>query len=68
MNEYYTKDQILALYLNQVPYGPTVYGVEAASEAYFGVPVEQDDLAQSAILAALPQAPSLLFALWHAHC
>ncbi len=58
LNEYYTKDEILALYLNQVPYGPTISGVEAASEAYFGIPASQMNLAQSAMLAAIPQAPS----------
>ena len=66
LNEYYTKDQILGLYLNQVPYGPTLYGVEAASEAYYGVPIEQVDLAQSAILAALPQAPTY-YSPWGSH-
>ncbi|MDE2018916.1 MAG: penicillin-binding protein [Patescibacteria group bacterium] len=66
LNEYYTKDQILGLYLNEVPYGPTLYGVESASEAYFGVPVEQLDLAQSAVLAALPQAPSY-YSPWGSH-
>ncbi|HSX40535.1 MAG TPA: transglycosylase domain-containing protein [Candidatus Saccharimonadales bacterium] len=54
----YTKDQILQLYLNQVPYGGTAWGVEAASETYFGQHVKDLDLAQSAFLAGLPQAPS----------
>jgi membrane peptidoglycan carboxypeptidase len=58
LNNYYSKDQILALYLNEVPYGPNISGVETASEAYFGVPVTQINLAQSALLASLPQAPS----------
>jgi penicillin-binding protein 1C len=66
LNEYYTKDQILGLYLNQVSYGPVLYGVEAASEAYFGVPIERVDLAQSAILASLPQAPTL-YSPWGSH-
>lgn len=59
LNNYYTKDQILELYLNEISYGPNISGVEAASESYFGKAVENIDLAQSAILAALPQAPTL---------
>jgi len=55
----YPKDKILELYLNQVPYGGTAWGVEAASEAYFGKKVQELDLAQSALLAGLPQAPTL---------
>jgi penicillin-binding protein 1C len=66
LNEYYSKDQILALYLNEVPYGPTLYGVEAASEAYFGVHVEQLDIAESAVLASIPQAPSY-YSPWDGH-
>ena len=55
----YSKDKILEMYLNQVPYGGTAYGVEAASQVYFGKPVEKLTLAESAFLAALPEAPSL---------
>ena len=58
LNEYYSKDQILALYLNEVPYGPNISGVGEAAEDYFGVPVGQLNTAQSAVLAALPQAPT----------
>jgi penicillin-binding protein 1C len=58
LNEYYSKDDILGLYLNEAPYGPTISGVEEASEDYFGVHVQNLNLAQSAVLAALPQAPS----------
>ena len=47
------------MYLNQVPYGGTAYGVDAASQVYFGKPVEKLTLAESAFLAALPEAPSL---------
>lgn len=54
----YTKDQILEMYLNTIPYGGTAYGVEAASETYFNKPVKDLDLAQSALLAGLPQRPS----------
>jgi len=58
LNEYYSKDQILALYLNEVPYGPNISGVGEAAKDYFGVPVDQINIAQSAVLAALPQAPT----------
>ena len=54
----YTKDQILEMYLNTIPYGGTAYGVETASETYFGKPVKDLDLAESALLAGLPQRPS----------
>ncbi|MCL4359682.1 penicillin-binding protein, partial [Patescibacteria group bacterium] len=55
----YTKDEILRMYLNEVPYGGTAVGVESASEYYFGKPVKTLDLTQSAFLAGLPQAPSI---------
>lgn len=54
----YTKDQILEMYFNLVPYGGTAWGVEAASQTYFNKHVKELDLAQSAFLAGLPQAPS----------
>ena len=54
----YSKDQILEMYLNSIPYGGTAYGVESASETYFGKPVKDLDLAESALLAGLPQRPS----------
>lgn len=54
----YSKDQILEMYFNQVPYGGTAWGAEAAAQTYFGKNVEDLDLAQSAFLAGLPQAPS----------
>ena len=61
LNEYYSKDQILALYLNEVPYGPNISGVGEAAQDYFGVPVDQLNIAQSAVLAALPQAPTYYY-------
>ncbi len=54
----YSKDQILEMYLNRVPYGGTAYGLEAASETYFGKPAANLTLAQAALLAGLTQAPS----------
>ncbi|HWQ99974.1 MAG TPA: PBP1A family penicillin-binding protein [Candidatus Methylomirabilis sp.] len=53
----YTKDQILQLYLNEIPYGSTLYGIEAASRGYFGKPSKDLTLDESALLVALPQAP-----------
>lgn len=58
METIYSKDQILEKYLNTIPYGGTAYGVESASETYFGKPVKELDLAESALLAGLPQRPS----------
>lgn len=55
----YSKDDILALYLNQTYYGHLAYGVEAAAQTFFGKPASALDLAESALLAGLPQAPSL---------
>ncbi len=55
----YSKDQILEMYLNDVPYGGANIGVESAAQAYFGKDVKDLDLAQSAFLAGLPQAPSV---------
>ena len=54
----YTKDQILEMYLNQIPYGSTAYGIEAASELYFGKSAKDLTLAESALLAGLPAAPT----------
>lgn len=59
VNSRYSKDQILELYLNNVPYGGTAVGVEAASNLYFDKHVKDLDLAQSAFLAGLPQLPSV---------
>lgn len=54
----YTKDQILQMYLNEVPYGGTSWGVGAAAQTYFGKDVKDLDLVESAILAGMPQSPS----------
>ncbi|PLX44562.1 MAG: penicillin-binding protein [Deltaproteobacteria bacterium] len=54
----YTKEEILALYLNQIPFGNGTYGVAAASQGYFGKEVSELNLAECALLAALPKAPS----------
>jgi 1A family penicillin-binding protein len=54
----YSKDEILALYLNESYYGNLAYGVEAAAQAYFGKSVSELDLAECALLAGLPQSPA----------
>ena len=54
----YSKDQILELYLNQIPYGGTAYGIGAASELYFNKNAKDLTLAEAALLAGLPASPS----------
>lgn len=54
-----TKNEILEMYLNNIPYGSNAYGVEAASEMYFGKQARDLNLLQSAYLASLPKAPTL---------
>ncbi len=53
-----TKDEILELYLNEVPYGGTVYGVQEAGRKFFGKDAKDLTLVESAYIAALPQAPT----------
>ena len=55
----YSKDEILALYLNEIYYGNMAYGVEAAAQAYFGKSASELDLAECSLLAGLPQAPAI---------
>jgi len=55
----YTKNQILEMYLNQVPYGGAAYGIEEAARIYFGKSAKDLSLEESATLAGLPQAPSV---------
>jgi penicillin-binding protein 1A len=54
----YSKDRILELYLNQIPLGNGAYGVEAASQRYFGKSVRDLNVAEAATLAAIPKAPT----------
>lgn len=54
----YSKNQILEMYLNQVPYGGTAWGVETAAQTYFGKSIKDVTLAEAALLAGLPAAPS----------
>ncbi|MBI4993460.1 PBP1A family penicillin-binding protein [Candidatus Wolfebacteria bacterium] len=62
----YSKDEILSLYLNQVPYGANAYGIEAASQIYFGKSVKDINLAEAALLSALPKAPTY-YSPWGTH-
>ena len=62
----YPKDRILEMYLNQVPYGGTAYGVEAASLTYFGKHAKELTLSESALIASLPEAPTA-FSPYGAH-
>lgn len=55
----YSKDKILEMYLNQVPYGGSVYGIEEASRKFFGKSAQELTLSEAALLAGLPQAPSI---------
>jgi len=54
----YTKDKILELYLNQIYLGSGSYGVESAAQTFFGKPVKDLSLAECALIAAMPKAPS----------
>lgn len=55
-----TKEEILSHYLNESPYGGTIYGIEEASQAFFGKSAADITLPEAAYLAALPQAPTRL--------
>ena len=54
----YSKDEILNMYLNEIPYGSNAYGIEAAAQTFFGIHARDLTLAEAAYLAALPKAPS----------
>lgn len=54
----YKKDDILKLYMNEIPYGSTAYGIQAAAKTYFGKDAKDLDLPECAMLASLPQAPT----------
>ncbi len=55
----FSKDQILQMYLNEVPYGSTIYGIESAARSYFGKSAKDLTVDEAALLAAIPQAPDL---------
>lgn len=54
----FTKDEILQLYFNEIPYGSIVYGIEAASQTYFGKSAHDLTLGEAAVIAAIPQRPT----------
>lgn len=54
----YSKDEILSLYLNEIPYGSNAYGVESAAQTFFGIHASELSLAQSAYIAAIANAPT----------
>jgi 1A family penicillin-binding protein len=56
----FTKDKILKMYLNEIPYGSNAYGVEAASQIYFGKSAKDLSLDEATLIAALPKAPTYL--------
>ncbi len=58
IERWFSKDEILYLYLNQIYLGHGAYGVAAAAENYFGKPIDRLNLAECALLAGLPRAPS----------
>ncbi len=59
VERHFSKQEILEMYLNEVSYGGSIYGIEEAARAYFGVSAKELTLAQAAFLAGLPAAPSL---------
>lgn len=58
LEQKFSKDQILEMYLNQIPYGSNAYGAEAAAQTFFGKPAKELTLGEATILAALPKAPT----------
>lgn len=65
INFAYSKDEILELYLNSIYFGEGRWGIEGAAQQYFGKSVQQLTLAESAVLAGLPKAPSLYSPVRH---
>ncbi len=66
IERYYSKDEILNLYLNQISYGSNAYGIEAASQIYFAKPAKELTLAEAALLTSLPKAPTY-YSPWGTH-
>jgi 1A family penicillin-binding protein len=58
LEQKFSKDEIMEMYLNQIPYGSNAYGVQAASQTFFGKDAKDLSLAESALLASLPKAPT----------
>ncbi|MDP3999454.1 MAG: transglycosylase domain-containing protein [bacterium] len=66
LEKQYTKDEILGLYLNQIPYGGNAYGIEAATQTFFGKSAKELTLAEAALLASLPRGTSY-YSPWGKH-
>lgn len=58
IEQMYSKDEILGMYLNEIPYGSNAYGIEAAAQTFFNKSARDLTLPEAALLASLPQAPS----------
>lgn len=58
LNTVYSKNEILELYLNEIPYGNLSYGIQAAAQNYFGVDAKDLDIAQASLLGGIPQLPT----------
>lgn len=58
LEKHYSKDEILEMYLNEIPYGSNAYGIESAAQTFFNKSAKDLTLGEAAILAALPKAPS----------
>lgn len=58
LEQKYSKDQILQIYFNEIPYGSTNFGIQAAAQSYFGKNVQELNLQECATLAGLPKQPS----------
>ncbi len=61
LERYFAKDEILEMYLNQIHFGKSYYGINRAARAYFGKEVNQLTLGEMAILAGMPKGPNLFF-------
>ena len=58
LEQKFSKDEILEMYLNEIPYGSNAYGIQAAAQTFFGKDAKDLKLAESALLASLPKAPT----------
>jgi len=58
LEQKFSKDEILEMYLNEIPYGSNAYGIQAASQTFFGKDAKDLKLAESALVASLPKAPT----------
>lgn len=58
LEQRFSKDQILEMYLNEIPYGSNAYGIQAAAQTFFGKDAKDLNLAEAAVLATLPKAPT----------